>query len=180
MTTTTPTSHEFHYDGYDATCAECVANRESVHVECGGEPTAPVELAPTIPPTTTVRITMADKHRIAADFYAITGYGEQLIYLRVNDYFPIDMLLRNNSQRAQRILYSQLDNPTITLDESDAGEAHTIHVHVNGTYRGVSVTSTLVVSDAADKDLIAAFMADNVLNDARLLDVLVGDAPVEA
>lgn len=121
--------------------------------------------------TTTPIIELADIHRIAGDFLARTDIATRGLDLNPRS---IKLAVADSDWGSLRALYAVLDDAHVTVHEYEPGKyAFEMILVVEGRFRGVSTSSQLAVNEAAELDLIRVFMADNVLNDARLLDVLV-------
>lgn len=124
----------------------------------------------------TVKITMADLHKYAADFVARTDLTIDSLDLSA---YGRRIGVQTPNAATLRAAYDLLDNPTVRVSDFDDDTYSRTHVNVEGTYRGVEAQFYGGFYKPEDRDLIRAFTADNHLDDARLLDALVGDAPVE-
>lgn len=137
-------------------------------------PVALTEAAPSLEDdmTTTPTFTLADRHRIAGDLLARSDIATQGLELRSRN---IDLKLADSDWGSLRALYAVLDDARVTVYEYEQGlHAFQMILVVEGKFRGADTSSQLPVFAGAELDLIRAFTADNHLNDARLLDVLIG------
>jgi hypothetical protein len=125
--------------------------------------------------TTTPTVTIADLHKYAGDLVARTDLTIDDLDLSV---YGRRISVQTPNASSLRVAYDLLDNPTVRVADFDDGTYQRTHVNVEGTYRGVHAHFYAGFYQPADRDLIRSFAADNHLNDARLLDVLVGDVAV--
>lgn len=125
--------------------------------------------------TPTVELTMADRHRIAADLYAWNGFGDKIVALAVDYRDPVRVQVYAGGTgagtgRTLQVARDMLDDPAVTvINLEDGATTASLHVHVTGTYRGVPILVVDVLLDQADRDLIRDLPAD------RVLDALAGD-----
>lgn len=123
--------------------------------------------------TPTVTLTMADRHRIAADLYAWNGLGDVISTMRINQNEHVEAQLWSLDPtvegRALQVARDMLDDPTVQINQREDSDYASIHVILQGHYRGVSMTVVSVVQDQAARDLIRDLAAD------RVIDALAGD-----
>jgi hypothetical protein len=118
---------------------------------------------------TTPTLTLADRYRIAGDFIARTDLN--LYGLHIS---PYTVSVQVNDAKSLQFAASLLDDATVSIQEYE--ESGSIHVLVDGGYRGLNCHFFDGFYDGATMDLIRSFPEPNV----GLLAVLAGDAPVEA
>lgn len=126
--------------------------------------------------TTTIEMTIAEKHRLLADLYAVDGLGthiggftiesnwESVARLYVHPYNPAA-----GNARALLVAFDLLDDPRVEVHSTDGNE----QPHVIGHYRGVDVHVMSVISDPAARDLIRSMEPTRAM-----LAALAGD-PVQ-
>lgn len=117
---------------------------------------------------------LAEQHRILADLYAVPGLGEHLSSVRSYRYGRAEAQLYGEPRQegsALSVARDVFDKPIVKVHNVETN-ASAIHVYVEGTFRGVPIDLTSVVTDQASRDIIRDLPVD------RVIDALAGDPPV--
>lgn len=117
--------------------------------------------------TTTIQLTGADRHRLLADLWAVTGLGEHIVWMTVDGRGPEEsfVYLDQDAHVAPlAIAHGLLDDRRVWATRSyDGRPVSRPAVYVSGSYRGVPVTFAFEellpsqeAAEAALADLLSA------------------------